>query len=497
MKMLRIVVLFAGLLLAALATPASAQGCGPTNPNCVVPTAPLGNSTNRAASTAFVQAAIGGSVNTRTANYTVAPTDCGNTIQLGTGSTGLFGITVPAVAGFPITCAVIITNGDTARGKVIPNDPGCSDRAVLWPLQSCTIKIENGAWAVVNRPGRWKPPANTTINFFTDFTNGSDVIGVTDGLGTGVQAFKSAEMCFLNAADQIDFNASAQTQALCNMAAATVDTQGMHSPVHAMVGAQGGAAIQVVGAALSISGAISNGGACEISVPATASYSANQIVSVYGVSGATGCSGTWKVTVTDGTHLTLQGTTFGGAYTSGGSVTNGSSFNTTGVDGLAFYFGTVIQIKNVTISSNQNCIDAAWGSKLYILDGVIFAGSPTGSHIQITMSSHVEIDAPYGIATAAPYHILASDGGSIASGGGAVTNFLPGVNPAFSGAFVYGVNGGRVLASNWTINTNSNTVTGKRWQADNLGLVQSATGAPDTFFPGSVSGSTSGGGQGV
>lgn len=48
------------LLLALLgASPAHAQGCGPSNPNCIVPTAPPGTSNNQAASTAFVQAAIG------------------------------------------------------------------------------------------------------------------------------------------------------------------------------------------------------------------------------------------------------------------------------------------------------------------------------------------------------------------------------------------------------------------------------------------------------
>lgn len=39
---------------------ALAQGCGPTNPNCIVPTRPMGDSTNAAASTAFVQASVGG-----------------------------------------------------------------------------------------------------------------------------------------------------------------------------------------------------------------------------------------------------------------------------------------------------------------------------------------------------------------------------------------------------------------------------------------------------
>lgn len=39
-------------------SPAGAQGCGPQNPNCIVPTRPAGDSTNAAASTAFVTNAV-------------------------------------------------------------------------------------------------------------------------------------------------------------------------------------------------------------------------------------------------------------------------------------------------------------------------------------------------------------------------------------------------------------------------------------------------------
>lgn len=46
-----------GFLL-CLSVGALAQGCGPQNPNCIVPTAPFGTNNNQAASTAFVQAAI-------------------------------------------------------------------------------------------------------------------------------------------------------------------------------------------------------------------------------------------------------------------------------------------------------------------------------------------------------------------------------------------------------------------------------------------------------
>ena len=53
--------LLAALLLVASCVTAAAQGCGSTNPNCIVPTAPAGTSDNRAASTAFVQSSASGS----------------------------------------------------------------------------------------------------------------------------------------------------------------------------------------------------------------------------------------------------------------------------------------------------------------------------------------------------------------------------------------------------------------------------------------------------
>lgn len=48
------------LATTCLSTAALGQGCGPTNPNCVVPLRPAGDNTNSAASTEFVQQAISG-----------------------------------------------------------------------------------------------------------------------------------------------------------------------------------------------------------------------------------------------------------------------------------------------------------------------------------------------------------------------------------------------------------------------------------------------------
>lgn len=48
--------------LAWWSAPALGQGCGPSNPNCIVPTAPIGTNNNQAASTAFVVNALAGSM---------------------------------------------------------------------------------------------------------------------------------------------------------------------------------------------------------------------------------------------------------------------------------------------------------------------------------------------------------------------------------------------------------------------------------------------------
>jgi len=58
-RILALGALLFGLLLGGI-TPAAAQSCGLTNPNCIVPTAPPGTNNNQAASTAFVQAAVSG-----------------------------------------------------------------------------------------------------------------------------------------------------------------------------------------------------------------------------------------------------------------------------------------------------------------------------------------------------------------------------------------------------------------------------------------------------
>lgn len=123
-------------------------------------------------------------VNVQTANYTIKNTDCGKTIQAGTGSTGLFTVTLPSVSGFPATCSVIIKNGDSTRGKVLSGFPSDLLSNILWPNQVLSVGIVNGAWATLINPGKWSLAA--AVNVFSDHANGSDTNN--DCLGTGAGA---------------------------------------------------------------------------------------------------------------------------------------------------------------------------------------------------------------------------------------------------------------------------------------------------------------------
>lgn len=57
-----------------------------------------------------------------------------------------------------------------------------------------------------------------------------------------------------------------------------------------------------------------------LTVASTSGMTTGDVRTVFGVGGTTEANGTWTITVIDGTHIDLQGTTFANVYTSGGSV---------------------------------------------------------------------------------------------------------------------------------------------------------------------------------
>lgn len=73
--------------------------------------------------------------------------------------------------------------------------------------------------------------------------------------------------------------------------------------------------------AINVTGAANNGsGLVRLAVTSTSGWATGDIKTVASVGGTTEANGTWTVTVIDGTHIDLQGSTYANAYTSGGYV---------------------------------------------------------------------------------------------------------------------------------------------------------------------------------
>lgn len=203
MKKLLTLLIFTWCL--ALPVPASAQCSGQFQANTVcgnngtTPSLPF-----QIPSPGLPGGVLTNTLNSQTSNYTVLSTDCGKTIQAGTGSTGFFTVTIPSVSGFAATCVVSVYNGDTGRAKRIANDPGCDPVFhFLWPGQACTFGIVNGAWVALNTPGRWG--LGGAVTFHADSTNGTDN-NSTDCLGTGAAACATITHAASIVCDELSLN---------------------------------------------------------------------------------------------------------------------------------------------------------------------------------------------------------------------------------------------------------------------------------------------------
>jgi hypothetical protein len=171
---------------------------------------------------------------------TVDNAHCGYDYALGGGA--FYSASVPAASGFQSGCTVTITNTDVSacKGKSI-NVSGIAARFVLWPGQTVQLTNINDVWAETINPGRWRPNCGgTTLIVNTDSTNGSDVAGVSDGLGTGTEAFKSVQFALQYVLTDFDFAGSPQTRVKILMAAGSIDPGIVHFSPHGLAGAQGG-----------------------------------------------------------------------------------------------------------------------------------------------------------------------------------------------------------------------------------------------------------------
>ena len=100
----------------------------------------------------------------------------------------------------------------------------------------------------------------------------------------------------------------------------------------------GGNNITIVSSRQVMTDAVDNGaGLIRITIPDTSFFSTGQSIKILDTVGTTEANGTWVVTVIDGTHLDLQGSTFANAYVRSGKVNNfaGNHFMKTTHNGMS------------------------------------------------------------------------------------------------------------------------------------------------------------------
>lgn len=153
--MIRALLVVFGLLCSAIA-PASAQGCGPTNPNCVVITAPNGDSSTKAASTKFVQNAFAG-------GSTLSP----SSIALASGQ-----IVIGQVSGFgaaePVSGDLALSNAGVFTFNTVNANVGS-----FGSVTSCVAVTTNGKGLITAVSAATCTPAIASVT----------------GLGAGVATF--------------------------------------------------------------------------------------------------------------------------------------------------------------------------------------------------------------------------------------------------------------------------------------------------------------------
>jgi hypothetical protein len=96
-----------------------------------------------------------------------------------------------------------------------------------------------------------------------------------------------------------------------------------------------------------ITNAVNNGGAIQLTTLSPSGWVTGDIIKVASVGGVPNATGTWTITVNSATQFTLQGSTWAGAYTSGGYATYGNvletAIDTTSGDGLVISGGGTIR----------------------------------------------------------------------------------------------------------------------------------------------------------
>jgi hypothetical protein len=371
------------------------------------------------------------STNIQTGNYTIQPSDCNKTVQVGTGATGQLGITLPTVSGppvFPEGCEVTVVNGDTTNGKILGGFPSGFANTVsvpiLWPTKAGVVQVINGAWKTIQPEGRWKLIATAPGQPFNVFTNYSTGVDNNDCL-TVATACMNGQHALDLACNDFDLSglSAAQTEYTVNFANGAVDANGIHWPCNGVLGAQGGASIVLTGPV-------------------------------------------------------------------GGSATINPSPPSI-LDAVSVFTGAQLSVNNLTIGTNngQNCVRTDYGGRIFFGTGNTFSVCSLDDFVANGAGSTIILQGSYNVQGNSGAHFHAINGGVIMTDiGNTIATFSAGLT--FSQAIAEASSGGLISVPLWTAAGTPPTAT--KTVTTGTGAIFTGAGTSvcnGSFFPGTTNGS--------
>jgi len=329
---------------------ASAQGCGPSNPNCIVPDRPAGDSTGAAANTKFVTSAIATAVSS--VSITCPAHQFVNVIS-GSGSTCV----QPAFSDLSGSIAAgqipnnIITNAMLAQAATTTTK--CNPTGGTANLQDCTTtQLATAGIARFKLTG--------TTAFQVDSTNGND--SNFPGTGTGANAFLTLQGAINAIKNKVDING--QTWSINHAIAGSATAAGSYTTVVVNGPFEGdNCGGTITGApAISISSA-TNATPIVVTTGSNHGYTNGDAVSISGVASNSAANGVFTISGVTATPLQLVGTTGTGSGT-GGSVTNITKVaiagSTPGTPSVNVINGGCIAVQGFNITNTVNIDVGAW-----------------------------------------------------------------------------------------------------------------------------------------
>lgn len=366
-------------------------------------------------------------VNQFTANHTTLPSDCGQTIQMGSGSSWPLTLTLqasPLSNGFTAPCPIAIV-GQASRGiKLSGFTPlDLTSPNMLWPTKSFSINLAaDGNWYLTGTDGRWKIPNNTKL--YMSVVGGDDT---SDCLAVGNPCATFQQTLRTNTKDYYDLTAqSAFPQCMLTVQLADNRSSGVS-----------------YGLAHIAFGPVGHEGRGTICIVGNSSTPSNVVISDSG----------------------------------GGNI-------------AAFGGGLNVQVSNLQIgwegatSPTANAgVDAEDGANIWLQTGVIF-GTTTAAQIAAGNNGSVTALQNFSVVGGGG-NLVGNFGGRVDLSGMTVTFSN---NPAYTQQTVTGFAGSTTLLSGVTW-TNGGTVTGTKYFCRGATTVETDTGS-GASIPGSVAGST-------